>query len=280
MKNSIQCIRDEFGAVDLSKLPIMNLKSYKRYHFRFDYKGKMYYLKRCLNIKKLYNELIAEELAHDYGIKCSYTDIAFFDGEYYVVSADMHTCGDKYISIDKLFNESDDSLNNLTDIWYKLNEIYVDEQTVRHLMEQLVDVFLFDILIANVDRHMCNYGLVENANGISLDYIFDNENMLDPVSIYDGGYSIGVDRSDYFIFENEGIHFLEKFLTISDKAYYDYFKEKLNIISEDNLLKTFAQVEAKIGCMMHPKIKMEILSKFNDNRQVIDGIIYKFNKCR
>lgn len=280
MKNNIQCIRDQFGAIDLSKLPIKNFESRDSYHFVFDYNDSRYYLKRCLNIKNLYHELIAEELARDYGLKCPYTDIAFIDGDYYVISADMHTLGDKYISIDKLFNASDDSLNNLSDLWNKFTEVYGNEQIVRNLMKQLVDIFLFDILIANVDRHMCNYGLLENASGISLDYIFDNENMLDSISIYEGGYSIGIDRSDYFIFENEGMHFLEKFLTISDKAYYDYFKEKLNIISVDNLLKAFSRVETKIGCMVHPQIKADILKKFDENHQVIDRVIYRFNKCR
>lgn len=280
IRNSdINCIRDEFGAIDLEHLPIKNLKYSDRDHATFYYNNIKYYLKRCSNIEKIYNELIAEELAHDYRIDCSYNDIAFDDQQYYFISADRRGVGDKYVSINEVLN-LEDECNNLTDIWYALTLLYSDQIIVQHLMDQLVDIFLFDVLIANVDRHSDNYGIIQNDDKVSFHYLFDNEKMLNQISIYEGGYSIGIDHDDYFIFENTGIHFLEKFLSVSDSYYLEYFKEKFNIISKENIVSVFNRVETKIDCPIHPTIKKQIIKKLDDNCQVINRVLCKFNKRR
>lgn len=282
MKNNIEeyGIRDEFGAINLEQLSIENLKYLNHNHAIFYYNNIKYYLKRCLNIEKLYNELIAEELAHDYGIDCSYNDIVVQNGFYYSISSDMRNIDDKYTSMAEILKNLDDSYNNLTDIWNILTIMYKEQLVVQKLMEQLIDIFLFDVLIANVDRHSMNYGIVQNNSEISFSYLFDNDGMLDPISIYSGGYSIGINRDDYFIFENNGVHFLEKFLNVSDSYYLEYFKNKFNILSEDNIASVFNRVEDKIGSQIHPIIQQKIVRKINDNCEVINSVLCKIKKCR
>ena len=74
--------------------------------------------------------------------------------------------------------------NNFESIWTKLIEMFGDE-TAGRLMDELVDIFLFDIIIANCDRNSENIGLVdvEDKDSVRWAPLFDNERMLFKPSI-------------------------------------------------------------------------------------------------
>ena len=167
----------------------------------------------------------------------------------------------------------DDCQNNLEDIWYGLCKKYNDQNIVEQLMEQIVNLFIFDVLLSNSDRHISNYGLIKNDKTISLAPIFDNEYIL---SSLEGYYSLGIDSSDYR--NEQEIHFLSKFLEISDSRYIQLIKSKLWIISKENVLRTIERIEKRIGSSMQQNIKDEIIYKFNSHRQVINNILNKYNK--
>lgn len=267
-------IRDDFGAVDLDLLykdnQIKVIKPFLGSHAIIEYQNSIYYLKYIKSLYTLYNEMLAEFLAEDYGINVTYSDIFTYDGNYGMMSKEIKNNNDLYIPMTDII---EDHQNNLEDIWYGLCKKYNDQNIVEQLMEQIVNLFIFDVLLSNSDRHISNYGLIKNDKTISLAPIFDNEYVL---SSLEGYYSLGIDSNDYR--NDQGIHFLLKFLEISDSRYIKLIKSKLWIISKENVLRTIERIEKRIGSSMQQNIKDEIIYKFNSHRQVINNILNKYNK--
>lgn len=269
-------IRDEFGAVDLDLLykenQIKVIKPFLGSHAIIEYQNNIYYLKYVKYLYTLYNEMLAEFLAKDYGVNVTYNDIFTFDGNYGMMSKEIKNNNDLYIPMTDII---EDYQNNLEDIWYVLCKKYNDQNIVRQLMDKIVNLFIFDALLSNSDRHVENYGLIKNDKKISLAPIFDNECIL---SSLEGYYSLGIDSSDY---ENDqGIHFLSKFLEISDSRYIELIESKLWIISSENILGTIEKIEKRIGSSMQQNIKNEIIYKFDSHRQVINNILNKYKKVK
>lgn len=267
-------IRDDFGAVDLDLLykdnQIKVIKPFLGSHAIIEYQNSIYYLKYIKSLYTLYNEMLAEFLAEDYGINVTYSDIFTYDGNYGMMSKEIKNNNDLYIPMTDII---EDHQNNLEDIWYGLCKKYNDQNIVEQLMEQIVNLFIFDVLLSNSDRHISNYGLIKNDKTISLAPIFDNEYIL---SSLEGYYSLGIDSNDYR--NDQGIHFLLKFIEISDSRYIKLIKSKLWIISKENVLRTIERIEKRIGSSMQQNIKDEIIYKFNSHRQVINNILNKYNK--
>ena len=172
-------IRDEFGAVDLDLLykenQIKVIKPFLGSHAIIEYQNNIYYLKYVKYLYTLYNEMLAEFLAKDYGVNVTYNDIFTFDGNYGMMSKEIKNNNDLYIPMTDII---EDYQNNLEDIWYVLCKKYNDQNIVRQLMDKIVNLFIFDALLSNSDRHVENYGLIKNDKKISLAPIFDNECIL------------------------------------------------------------------------------------------------------
>ena len=262
-------VRDEFGAI---KIENINMNKYNDNHYKISYNDEIYYLKKSLNIESLYNGLVAEFLAKDYGISCAYSDIYINDGFYGYMSKDINK-NSKYTPISELIKM--DSSNNLLDIWNILEKKYCSYDVLK-IMSNIVDIFLFDILIGNSDRHNMNY-FIKNSIDVLPITIIDNENMLNEYSIYDGFYSLQIDSEDYDMYVGE-YNLLEKFIINSDSLYLDVLKSKLWIIEEQNLMNVFKRIEERLGVHMVEDIKKKILDKMNVNYTMISRVISKYDK--
>lgn len=98
-----------------------------------------------------YNELVACEIADDLFIPHVNYNLASI-------------CGFK-----GLISKCNIYLNNLEDIWITLEEYYdrnLDYQNVvSKVMQKIVNMFIFDILIGQVDRDATNWWFIEYPNG-------------------------------------------------------------------------------------------------------------------
>lgn len=232
------------------------------YYYVININNNKYYFKKSKSIRTVYNELIAEELAKDYGIENVKYDLASLDGFIGVISEDFIK-DRSFIYIGSLLakfhkNEFIPQYNNLKDLQECIMKKYGDKS----LFDSILDMFIFDMLIGNVDRHTDNYGLFVD-NNISLATIFDNEYMLDPRSVYDGTYSIGIDRDDYY--KKDDI----TFKALSEYDLYDRLVNKIEIINESNMKRVLDRVESKINSKIDSDIKKEILSRMSDNNNRI-----------
>lgn len=268
----MECVRDEYGAIELKKISYDIISEQEMDHFIIKYKGQIYYLKYLKNTHcdDLYNGLIAYELSKDYNIDVVYTDIFMYDNFYGILSKGIENEYDTYLPINKYIEINN---NNLEDIWNSLNNIFNDKRQVAKLMCEIVNMFIFDVLLGNIDRHIDNYGFILKNNWYSLAPLFDNEKILSNDSINECFYSIGVDSMDY---NNYDINILHKFLVYSDKMYLDMIKSKLWIIEQQNILKALNRIEERIGCSIQINIKESILKRFEINYDTINRVIKKY----
>jgi len=173
----------------IKESPLVNVIHDEPYSlvFSFDYHGKTYYYK-FTDYKEIspYNELIAEELAHDFGIPCVDYDLAVLGDiregniskDYKRPDANYLTGQDiLYSFYSKTMNFGDSFLdenryNSLENIWDALEYRYQfhpdKREVIRSLMEKLVNIYLFDVLVCQSDRHSGNWMIEEKENNIDI----------------------------------------------------------------------------------------------------------------
>jgi len=265
---SIEDLKDNDGFIDISDLKFKKLSNFRNV-YTLEYDNKKYYFKTIYNIKTMYNELIAEEIANDYDIPHIHYDLAVLDGNIGVISEDFikdnETFTDMCSILKTIYNDPEDKTNhnNLTDIWNALSIIFNDEKIIADLMEQIVNIFIFDILIANSDRHDENYGIITGSE-TKIAPIYDNNYMLASISLVVGDYSLKVE-SDM----DEDDNLLHSFLSISSEKYTELLKSKLWIIEDKNIDKIIKRVEEKANITIENFIKEDIKKKFSSQYERI-----------
>lgn len=201
----------------------------------------------------LYNELIAEELAHDYNIKCSHYDLVEYMDNLGVISENFLQDNDKFLLLYDVLKEyfkENETLehNNFKDIYTALEYKY-DSSIASKIIDELKNVYTFDVLVANIDRHDKNIGIIENDT-ISLSPLFDNEKILSKDSIYEEIYSLRLDDN-----YNEEIN--------------NKLEEKIWIIDNNNISKVFERIEYRINSNIPDFIKDETRYRFSENKKRI-----------
>lgn len=255
---------------NLDNLPIIKNKIFKKNHnsFSFNFNGKKYYFKYHKNIDNFYNELIAEKIANHLNIPCCHYYLAYYLDDYGVVSEYIEN--PKYINMfdylaKKYSKEECDYRNTLEDIW---DAFYIDfnEKTTKRLMDELINIFIFDCLIGNFDRHNENFGLILDLENTHFAPLFDNEMMLSSWALEDGIYSLKIEKylpeNNYS--SNEINNLLYQFLDYSDASFQTQLIEKLHIISEESIEMIFKELEHDEIIIEEP-IKRKILDKFARN---------------
>lgn len=273
-------VRDNLGFIEIDKLDI-TIENLNKNIKVFFYNGKKYYFKKCKKIDEVYNELIAEEIAKDYGINHVHYDLASYNGFIGVISEDFIK-DNNYTSINdiltKFYKTDIEKHNNLEDIWCVLDYLYKNKCIVSKLMNELVNIFIYDIITGNIDRHVENYGIIEGGK-ICFNPIFDNEKILSDDSIIHGIYSIGIDESDYhkYAFEyGNNDNFIDKFLNLSDELYAILLKEKISIINDENIDIILNKVENRIKSKIPQSIINKIRLKFKQNKEMINDCLNKY----
>lgn len=269
---TLEELRDTNGFIDISNLKLNKLENHRNI-YNLDFNNKKYFFKTIFNISSIYNELIAEEIAKDYEIPSAHYDLAVLDGNIGVISEnflkDNETYTDMSSILKTIYNDPEDKTNhnNLTDIWNALSLIFKDEKIISDLMEQIVNIFIFDILIANSDRHDENYGIITGTK-TKMSPVYDNNFMLSGISLYDGDYSIKVESN-----MNEEDNILNKFLSISSLEYTELLESKLWIIEEDNIDKIIKRVEERTNRKIEERFKKNIKRDFSRQLRNIKTIL-------
>jgi len=264
--------RDPLGIIDLNALSISDISytyfcNYTNFSFSFD--GIKYFFKSCDNIRSIYNELLAEVIANKFDIACASYDLGLYNGILGIISENFLLEGDCFYLLSEFV---DDYHNNICDIMRKLSQRYTDIAVVNYLKKQLINILVFDILIANHDRHTNNLGIVETISDVSFSPVFDNELMLDYRSIFYGEYCLNIDNN----FDN--MNLISKILCHDDSIYKDKLISNLDLINYKNILNSFEEVEEKIHSHVNHYIKKEIISKFNSNYCELGNRLLKSKK--
>lgn len=271
----MKSIRDKEGFINLDKLNeqgfIKNIIDFNiRDEISFVYNDSTFFFK-SVN-KNFYNELLAEEFAKDFEIPCAHYDLAIYNNKKGVMSESVYNENDNVLLLGEILykNVIFGKNNNLNDIWNKFDEKY-DKNVVQNLMNQLVNIFLFDNLMGIPDRHEANLLIIDDKENTRFTPIFDNELILND-DFFKNYKMMFVDSFSENLIKSNGNLVLEKFLKISSSGYLEYFKNKLWIIEEENIEKVFDRVEKRIKCKMPKDYKVNIKLRFEKNRNIISNI--------
>ena len=249
--------------------------------FSFNYNDIEYYCK--FNMKySPYNELVACSLLKDFKLVTVEYDLATIAGQKGVYCCDFHVANRKYINGYDLVKEANNNYgNNLEDIWSALIYHYKDsenkEEIVAHLMDKIIDLFIFDIFIDNSDRCGTNFQIMEGEDLYDIAPIYDCERLLDNK---DNDLPINSISVTPCLFSESPYKVLEEFLSYSDSSYLDRVKEKLWIIGEDNINSVLERIEKKTNYPMDPVLMVYYLEGFRKHREKIEEIINKYERKR
>lgn len=251
--------------------------------FSFKYHGTTYYFKFD-SLVSPYNELIAYYIAKDFGlspIKYDLATLGVYDG---VISKDFKDKRAKYILgseiLKSVYGDVDlRKYNNLEDIWFALEDYFKDredmQEIVSKIMNQLVRLFIFDMLLGQEDRHYDNWGIVEYLNGvIELQPVFDNSRIL-------------VDHPDMVnsqLLLEEKMLYMEdtvmNFLRNSSSEFSKILPDFLWVISNENIIRIFDLIEKQTKWPMPEDLKKEYLLKFQIYYNYFDEMIDEYKSAR
>lgn len=237
------------------------------------------YNKECIFCKPstdacLFNEMIVEMLAKDYEINVAETFIGIYKTSTYILSKSVYNPYlEDMFTLKELTNNSYHFFNDFESIEILLMEKFPHDYQI--LMEELKEIFLFDVLIGNSDRNYKNLAVVVNKISKEVHFapLYDNEFMLDKVTIAIGRYGLGINKDSF----QSNTNFLESFLLENEK-YIDYLLSKLWIIEKVNILKIFERVESEKKIELSKFDKEEYLRLFEINRKMILSIIERVKK--
>ncbi len=263
--------------------------------FSFVYHGNTYFYKHAkVNGATLdpYGELVAEELARDFGIPCAEYDLAVLGNRYGVLSKDFRKPGARYILGEEIFSnflnyyysglEEDSSKvsqipeNVLDDIWDELEIRYHgNRQIVSHLMKCIVDIYLFDIISCQIDRHERNWQIMESSDGVDIAPLYDSGRiLLDTGEEAEVCLGIEIEVGAEKLFDS-----IQKFLKVSSEEFSSIIMDKLWIIGDENLHSIFDRIEKKTGYPMpYTKKKFYFMSYFDHKRsleEILERILEK-----
>ena len=251
--------------IDKEKL-VPNFKgSHNIYNFKID--NDIYYFKEVPN-RELVMEMISKSIAFLLGIPYLKESIAILNDKYGLLSKSYLKENDKSYNLHNLmqnyFYEYNDelldykklaSLNNLEDTWFAIEDRYEDEDIVKSLMDDITNIFMFDLLIGESDRTLRNIEVIESDNNVVLAPLYDTSSILT-----DKNTALGVDEDDYL---KSDIEKLDKFLENSDSSYKEKFYSYLNTLDSIGIEKIIEETEIENDFIINDSLKDEIITKFN-----------------
>ncbi len=255
---------------------VKNLKSLDEYitakgDNKVYYQGKLCYFKTG-ETNMLLNELVAEYLAKDFNIASAHYEIGLIGNTPVVISQSVFAKDSNYYSLFDLIKYDID----LETLWNELELKYKDYTIVERLMEEIVKVFLFDILIANDDRHGLNLYIIENSDGPHVAPIFDNESMLSELSINYQMYILNIEPVN----NRNNTNILNRFLSVSSSRYAKILEDNLWIISEENIKKVLSKIEEDRKIILNEKYKKDIIEGFKLNAEMIKKALNKEKRIK
>lgn len=215
---------------------------------------KRYFVKRQ-RTRLDYCEIVAEKIAARFGIICAHYEGLRMGHKIYLLSEDLASIG-----AFKPISEYGPHNPSLYTFWELFERIYPSYSN--QLLQELIRVYLMDIIIMNSDRNHTNWGIIITSSGPHI-CIFDNELILrgDDVKLtadfIDGDNLTALDDKPCLTEE------LDYFLETSTEEYLLLFEEMLNTLTPEVFEQILNEVEEEYQDTIEEKIWA--LHLFSDN---------------
>ena len=245
------------------------------------------------DLYECYVEVIMYNLAKLLNIDCAYYDLGFDSDTIGNITIDFKKENYNYYSLTniiddytKFYKGRHSSIEvmvytiNLENIWDALYSKYYSldnyEEIVKKLMDQLVEIFCFDLLTINNDRNPNNLIIAESKDltNISFAPIFDNSLSLNYSKTSRMGVEIDWQEYDHFTL-------LAKFLSASSIEYLEKFKSMYKKLDISLLKSAIIATEQQINGRLPNKIKEQLVHNFWENRAKFGDVLENYkNKER
>lgn len=199
--------------------------------------------------------------------------------------------------------------NNLYDIWDAV-ELYcrISGYTVdtKSFMDDLINMLIFDIITGQGDRHADNWSIIIDKNGhVRLAGLYDNsgalslnrEKALNNIKDFSdrlkceknpgkingiirqlnntinhafSGLKITKENIENRSKNNE---IISTFISHSSEEFIDKLRNFIGILSDENIIKIFNNIEEKTGYPVPDKVKVSTLEVINYNRSLIKNMV-------
>lgn len=245
--------------IEVNDTILNKIREGKNLSLPFVYDYKIMYIKKDNGDCGL-NELLGKKLANIFGISSANYYLVTVDNENYIISESLENYGEFL----KCSNFSLEDSNNLYDIWYYLENNFIN---IEELMEQLIKVYLFDMLFCNFDRHQENWGVVSNCDTNKL-CIFDNAEMFNTQykpSLYCSTDNDDIE-DDYISYLVELVREITVFKSHCSSEFIENSIEILNKIDVETLNNLISEVELIAG---RKYINRPSLKKFTQIRDIM-----------
>lgn len=127
--------------------------------------GNNYFVKKDENLK----EYLGYKLAKLCGLKCIEYNVININDTFYIISRDINET--------MTFTSAHPLIGAYHELSLIINDLKKLPYTTSNTIQDLLKMYLFDLLFLNGDRHNRNWGLI-NINGEYRVLIFDNENIF------------------------------------------------------------------------------------------------------
>jgi hypothetical protein len=206
-------------------------------------------------------ELVVEKIAKKLGICSAHYMLTKYDGKEFYLSDSLDNEG-IFMSAESLGIDG----SNLYNIWYGIEKLYPG--FVYELMQEIIRIYIMDILLMNYDRTDLNWGLYYK-NGTLRIAIIDSEMAFSIASSYMSCVN-EVGPFDY-VRINDDESEIVNFLNVSSQEYVDMFKEIFSLLTPEYVQKVFEEVEQEIGRNIRGK---ELYTRiYNDHYQNIKNLL-------
>ncbi len=292
---------DVFSMLKEGSNQIFIKPDYQGLHFSFSYHGETYYFKSNLyGFSKreidAYNELVAEELAYDFGLPCVDYDLAIYLGRKGNLSKDYKEKGIEYLKPESFFPERlyyyDSSLekkpqiirrhenpnevrryllfeNCLEHIWDGFEIKFPKERKqIAYLMKKMVLLYLFDVLTCQPDRHIDNWEITRKGKKFDIGPLFDNERIL-----FTQGDHANLHLGDELEFYEGLWESIKRFQKNSSDEFSSILYDKLWIIGRNNLLSIFERIEEKTHYLMPDDEKTYYLKSYQSHKERLESTL-------
>ncbi len=249
---------------------------------------KKFLFKTVSNPIQAYLELVCEQIAKQLELPCAHYEIAIFQNNLGVISENFKKENAIYQSGTTLLTEYyhliDDGkqvlpYNNLTDIetmlYHKLEGTPNQELLFQKLKEQLLSIFIYDMITNQADRKSNNWGIEILNNDINLQILFDNQESFGLTTL-DDNYSLFVSRDNYYQ-TNTKEEIVQDFLSLDSNYYPRLLIEWFNKVNID---KVFQDILKEKELIIPTDIQNIIKDSFYQNKEMIDTVIKNYQNVK
>ncbi len=225
-----------------------------------------YYAKYC-NDYDAFRELLGKKVFDLVGIKCP--EYKYVKEVHCVISEDV----EKW---DKYYNPFDLNMNGHTLMNVK-DKLYGKFTNSDEICFQVDLMHFIDILFANIDRHVSNFGFSKKEDGSGYLVVFDNAEFL-----YDfekGTRPMAIDDSDalLFVFTRKQDEALEFFSKLSEEE-KQYFLKVYEMFSPMRVLTIINSIEKENSIKLPNKLR--VLKDYIKNYIMVGKVLKKKDKVK